>query len=81
MMHSTLRRGLGVLLVIVALGAGELGPIRLWNLFIEIFLADEVAAPPSDGSETGGDASQGGGAMDPNGDPKPTPTPIPPPNP
>ena len=87
MLLSTFRRGFGGLLVIVALAtpglavaetargpaAGEIGPILLWNLFAEIFLATETPPPPPD--------TQGGGAMDPNGGPKPTPPPPPPPPP
>jgi hypothetical protein len=94
MQRKIVRRGFGALLVTAALGipglaaaepAGpprELGPGFFWDLLTGIFLGDEAATTPSQGSGTGGDVNNGGGAMDPNGGgPKPTPPPPPPPEP
>lgn len=52
-------------LTVTGLGAA------LWDFLTGDLLEDETAPPPSDGSGTGGDVNNGGGAMDPNGGPKP----------
>ena len=80
MTRSTFRRGVGALLLTVVLGlpgvaaAEAVSPVlsvaglgaALWDFLTGAFLEDETT-PPSDGTGTGGDTSNGGGAMDPNG--------------